>query len=445
MGAPPSPGERRLSPAAAPRAGAPRLGRPFAAIVLVALIARVVVILATPDFVPVTDAIDYDRTAATLLDTGSWPTSEVFSAPHGPTAYRPPGFPLALAAVYGIVGTGDAQTRWDAGRVLEALLGALAVALIGAIAARLWGRGAALIAAGIAAVYPPLLLVGSSLLSEPLFIALILGAVLATLRHREDGGLRWAAIAGALIGLCALTRGNGIALALPLALAVSTGRPRRRALRAPLTLLAVCALTLVPWTLRNARTLHSFVPLSTETGYVLAGTYTAATQHSAADPAFWMPPRAEVAAVLSRAPRDNEAQVSSRLESRAIEYIRAHPGSLARTAYWTALRLLDLTGTGFERALAPFEGFPRGLTEWSVYGFWLLALLAIAGAFTRAARAAPRALWGCPAVLLASMLLLFGTTRYRAPADPFLVMLAALALEAGHRRLRRSRLPSAAQ
>ncbi len=410
---------------------------------LVALIARIVVILATPDFVPVTDATDYDRTAATLLETGSWPSSEAFSAPHGPTAYRPPGFPLALAAVYGIVGTGDAQTRWDAGRGLEALLGTLAVALIGLIALRLWGRATALIAAGIAAVYPPLLLIGSSLLSEPLFIALMLGAVLAALHHRDTGGLRWAALAGVLIGLSALTRGNGIALVLPLALAVSTGRPRRRTLRAPLALLLACALTIVPWTLRNARTLHSFVPLSTETGYVLAGTYSAAAQGSAADPAFWVPPRAQVAAVLARAPRDNEAQISARLQSRAIDYVRGHPGSLARTAYWTALRLLDLTGTGFERTLAPFEGFPRGLTEWSVYGFWLLALLALAGAFTRAARAAPRALWGCPAVLLASMLLLFGTTRYRVPADPFLVMLAALALQAAHRRVPRSRLPSA--
>ncbi len=57
----------------------------------------------------------------------------------------------------------------------------------------------------------------------------------------------------------------------------------------------------------------------------------------------------------------------------------------------------------------------------------LLLVLAAGGALTRAARQAPKWLWLVPVCLWASV---FVTSfiRFRAPIDPFLVMLAALAL-----------------
>jgi 4-amino-4-deoxy-L-arabinose transferase-like glycosyltransferase len=266
----------------------------------------------------------------------------------------------------------------------------------------------------------------------------VLAVVLCALRSRGSGGrLRWAALAGVLLGLTTLTRGNGIVLLAPVGFLVWTGAPRfsRGALRAPLTLLAATLITLVPWTIRNQHVLHAFVPLTTESGYALAGTYQAAAQNSSANPAFWLPPRAAVARVLQRAPHDNEAQISSALNTVAFDYVKAHPVSLLKTAGWSTLRLFNLVGPGFESRLALYESFPRGLTDASVYAFWVLALLAIGGAFTRAARGRPRSFWWCPAALLLSTVLLFGTTRYRVPADPFFVMLAALGLVAAYGRL----------
>jgi 4-amino-4-deoxy-L-arabinose transferase-like glycosyltransferase len=415
-----------------------RLRYAFATVLTIALLARVLVIVATPHFVPATDAADYDRIAVSLADTGGFPSSLYFTAPHGPTAYRPPFFPLLLAGAYQLSGTHDPTSRWRAGRILEAILGTAAVVLIAMIALALWNPAVALTAAAIAAIYPPLLLVGSTLLSESLFVPLVLAVVLCALRFRSSGGrLRWAALAGVLIGLTTLTRGNGIVLLAPVGLMVWTGAPRfsRRALRSPLTLLAATLLMLVPWTIRNQHVLHAFVPLTTESGYALAGTYQAAAQNSSANPAFWLPPRAAVARVLERAPGDNEAQISSALNTVAFDYVKAHPASLLKTAGWSTLRLFNLVGAGFERRLALYESFPRGLTEASVYSFWVLALLAIGGAFTAAARGRPRSFWWCPAALLLSTVLLFGTTRYRVPADPFFVMLAALALVAAYRRL----------
>jgi 4-amino-4-deoxy-L-arabinose transferase-like glycosyltransferase len=431
----------------------PRFGYALATIVLVALLARVVVVLATPHFIPKTDSADYDRIAVSLVAHGRFPGSIL--AP-GPSALRPPLFPYALAAAYRVVGVGSATTRWEAGRLLEAALGAVTVLLIGVIALRLWGRRAALVSSALAAVYPPLVLVGSSLMSESLFIPLALASVLAALIARSSTNrLRWCLLSGLLLGLGALTRGNGIALLLPIAALVWTGRPvlSRRALAAPLVVAIAVALTLVPWTVRNANAFHELVPITTETGYATAGTFSWQAAHFTEFPALWVPPWRVSLALLARHPHLNEASLSDRLNGLAFDYIRAHPAYVAKVFWWNALRLLNLTGTHYERWAAQWNAYPKWLAEDSVYAFWALGLLAFGGAFTAAVRRAPLALWGCPLVIFLSTVFLEGSTRYRSPADPFIVMLAALGVlaaprvaEAGIGRLpsRRMRVRSAA-
>jgi hypothetical protein len=99
-----------------------------------------------------------------------------------------------------------------------------------------------------------------------------------------------------------------------------------------------------------------------------------------------------------------------------------------KVAFWTTRRLFNLAGTGFERWEATYEAYPPEFAVISMYAFWALALVAVAGAFTRAARQAPWAFWCCPLLLVLSTVFVIGATRYRVPADPFFVMLAALAL-----------------
>jgi hypothetical protein len=127
-----------------------------------------------------------------------------------------------------------------------------------------------LAALALAAVFLPLVLDGMSLISEPLFVVLELGAALAVLRHRRrPETLHWAVAAGVLVGLASLTRSDGPLLALPLLAGVwSRARPW-----AAVALAAAAILVIAPWTIRNAVVLHAFVPLSTETGVTLLGTY----------------------------------------------------------------------------------------------------------------------------------------------------------------------------
>ncbi|MDP9135710.1 MAG: glycosyltransferase family 39 protein, partial [Actinomycetota bacterium] len=214
-------------------------------ILLLALLLRVGYVAATPDYALVHDALDYDRSAKSIAQGDGYPHSR---RPGRETAFRPPAYPVLLAGAYKLAGVESAEVedRVRVGRILGILVSTLIVGLIGVVAAQLWCRRVALAAMGLAAVYIPLIVVGGSVMSEPLFAALLLGALAAAIQHRRSvHRWRWVLLAGLLGGLTILTRANALVLLLPLALAVWTVRPRftPRALAAPAVLVALALLT----------------------------------------------------------------------------------------------------------------------------------------------------------------------------------------------------------
>jgi 4-amino-4-deoxy-L-arabinose transferase-like glycosyltransferase len=409
-----------------------RFGHGLAVVLALALAIRLVAIAASPHFRPVDDAADYDRYAVSFVQHGSPPDSQLRP---GPTAFRAPLFPIVLAGAYELTGVRSASDRWEGGRILEAVLGTLTVALISLIALRLWGAAAALVAGTLAALFLPLVMVGESLMSESLYVPLGLAAVLAALKSRDSPRpLWWALLAGLMVGLASLTRATELVLLLPIVFLVWR-RPRLAlaALRAPLTAIAVALLTLVPWIIRDADVMHQFVPITDESGYALLGAYNDYAAHRTDDPALWSPLLREPAKVLRVADRGNEAEVSSHFDTLTVDYIKAHPAYPLKVGLWSTLRLFNLVGVRFERQIEPTWGFARGVATWSVYAFWVLGPLALLGAVTKTARRAPLAFWMCPVVLLLATVFVVGAGRYRSPADPFLVMLAALAVMAAGR------------
>ena len=409
---------------------------PLIAILALAIIARVAIILDTPHFIPVTDAGDFDHIAKTLADTGSWPGSLYTPVP-SPTALRPPLFPAVLAILYKIVGTGSEHVRWDAGRSLEVVYGVITVWLIYLIGTRAWSRRVGLLSAGIASVWPPLVMIGSSLLSESLFVPLLLAAVWAALKYRDDPRMRWALAAGACAGLSGLARGNGLLMIVPVGYLICVERPRlsKTALKPVAAAVAAMIVVLVPWTIRNYDKFHQLVPVTTETGYVLAGTYNASAQNSNAAPSLWQPPLPSMRVVFAAYPHANEAQVDTDEFHQAFHYWKHHPLSVFATLYWNSLRLLNLTGTKVEHVFAGGEGYAVWLAELSVYVFWGLLAVLVAGlvipALRRRCGGAPWAIWGPLLAIWISTAPLIALTRYRAPADPFLIMFASLVLLAG--------------
>lgn len=125
------------------------------AILAVALLVRLVLALtcrALPDF---SDMATYNELA---LSPG---------IPYSP----PPGYPLFLRGVYTLFG----PLNYTAVFVVQGLIGTLTVFLLYAVTKRVAGERAGLIAAGIAAVYPNLVLYGLTTMTE------IFGIILAVL------------------------------------------------------------------------------------------------------------------------------------------------------------------------------------------------------------------------------------------------------------------------
>ena len=184
------------------------------------------------------------------------------------TAEHPPLYPLYLALFSKL---GATSFAWH--RIASCLLGTGTVAAIGLLGRRVGGDRVGLTSAAIAAGYPLLWVIDGSIMSESLYVLLIVMIALAALRLLEDPIGRRALALGALVGLATLTRGEAILLIAVLAapLASRLGMTWRRRLA---TLALVCAGTaviLAPWVARNWISFDRPVAVSNNTGTLLVG------------------------------------------------------------------------------------------------------------------------------------------------------------------------------
>ena len=423
------------------RAGRPSWLAPVALVVL-ALVVRTAVVVADTGYQPKHDAWDYDRHARSIAAGDGYPES-YDARDGGPTALRAPGYPYFLGAVYAL--SGDSIT---AGRLANVALGGLAVLFLYLIAKRIWGQRVGLLAAGLAALFPPLVLISRELLSEPLFIVLELGAVLCVLAFRRSGGaLRWAMVAGILCGLATLTRDPGSVLIIPIALGVCTIRPRvrLRSIAAPLTVILCAALTTLPWTVRNAIEFGRFVPVTTGAGFALAGTYNEVSLRDTVHPGAWRTPViVPEYAALFRAFGIDEGTQDATLLREATSFAWHHPGYVAETTGWNLLRLFELSGAsvvGLHDLPVNTRGIGSADPTVERVGLAItipLALLGIVAIVRSRFRIGlnrrhpiprgPWFLWLIPILLLLSAAPVSGLPRYRLPADPFMLILSAIGL-----------------
>lgn len=401
------------------------------AILAVALVLRLLAVGLTYHEPITHDPADFSRVAASIANGHGYPRTN--RAPGGgPSAFRPPAYPVFLAAVYAIVG----HEAPSIGRLAGAFLGTLAVALIGMIALRLWGRRVGMLALGIAAVAPPLVILSTALISEALFVPVVLAAVACALQaRRSERRWRWAIATGVLVGIASLTRTNGLILLLPMSLAFVPAGSRRR-LRAWLPaaiVVLVAILTIAPWTVRNLIVMHAFIPISDESGYTLAGTYNEVSRADRRDPAVWIEAEhgasPEYARILVQARRNhwNEVTYGSHLQAAAIADIKRGPAYVLKAGYWNTLRMFTIVELNTAAGNLRDTDIPLAPAVILINSSPLLLVLALGGLLTRPARQVPRWLWLVP-LCLATSVFVTGFIRFRAPIDPFLVMLAALAV-----------------
>ncbi|MEO7512320.1 MAG: hypothetical protein ABIZ91_11225 [Gemmatimonadaceae bacterium] len=170
----------------------------------------------------------------------------MINLPGSPNAtHYPPGYPLVLAALWKL------WPSFPDNIVLFkfANTGFLALAAVGtyAFARERWQLSApqAIVTALVGTISIVVLLLTGVVLSEPLFMALLMPALLYSERAVSTGHVRPALIAGLLLGVLAMVRTLG-AFAVPVACLLLLLRGHWRAM---LALGAAAALFLVPWQL----------------------------------------------------------------------------------------------------------------------------------------------------------------------------------------------------
>ncbi|HNQ35604.1 MAG TPA: glycosyltransferase family 39 protein [bacterium] len=331
-------------------------------------------------------------------------------------------YPAFLAAVYALLGKGFLAVR-----IIQAVLGAVTCGLVFLLARRIFDSPRAGILAALAAVVSPALVAAASyVLTETLATFLLIGAVFLLLSGLDKQcRLDWW-LAGILFGLASLVRPSilllpfGLAVLLPAALE----KARRPALAAGLmlgTLLAVA-----PWTARNYKVFHRFIPIGLGGGFNLwAGSY-----------APWdgdynwrdLGAAEDLVAGLSQVEADRK------YSSEAIKNIRANPGFYARLAFRKIGRFW-LQAPGSQQVLA---GWPaaRGLVYLAHYLTLLLAAAGGAAAILRRRREA----WLPFLVILyftGIHVLMLALPRYHIPALPMVAVLAGGAAAGGGSSLAR--------
>lgn len=155
--------------------------------------------------VPRTDAVEYDLLARNIVSGIGFR----YGAEHPPSSFRPPLYPLFLAAVYKIFGP-----HYSVARFIQIVLSAAACVGIWFLAMSVSGgnRRASAAAAFLSVVHPSMAYHAGYLLTESLFIPLAVMTCLVFARMARCPSLANQALAGAALALLCLLRSNAVFL-----------------------------------------------------------------------------------------------------------------------------------------------------------------------------------------------------------------------------------------
>jgi 4-amino-4-deoxy-L-arabinose transferase-like glycosyltransferase len=321
--------------------------------------------------------------------------------------------------------------------LVQTLIGPVTIVLTWLLGRRLFGPRVGLVAAAAVAVAPFAWQFEVRLLAESIVTPLTVLLMLVLL-ERAPTPARVVAV-GLLTGLIILTRPSAIYLlpAIAAALLIAGGL-RRGAVLTGLALL-VTALVIAPWAVRNHDVSGKWVPLSSQDGAPY-GTFNDDAAHDKNNPWAWRLSNRRDAPVLKRARQLGELGLRARLKHNYTQYIKDHPSSLMKAFYWNGLtRLWDVRRPRHVLDEARFTGRSRTITGIGLAVYWVLLPLAVAGlwlARRRRALVVPLLLMALSASIVFSA---EGGTRYRAPFEPLIAVLAASAAVALYERLRAQR------
>lgn len=222
--------------------------RRLIAVVLIALAhAAFFIRYQQPDWeVAWSDQGGYQQLGAGMANGGGaftrYPNSPVFI----PEVIRTPGYPAFVAVIYKIFGERTMPVA-----IAQAFVFAAICCIVFAITRRVAGDGAAILAAFMTALFPPLPYYGALVLTEVWTTFVMVLAVLACLRAIQQDRFADFILAGVLFSLTTIVRPAfvllpfGLAIAMPILVPSERARGRRLAQWGAFAVAA--AITLAPW------------------------------------------------------------------------------------------------------------------------------------------------------------------------------------------------------
>jgi MYXO-CTERM domain-containing protein len=377
------------------------------------------------------DDAGYYYLQADLITMGRWfidPFLFVFSYGHTvkPSAAHPPLFTLLLA-----VAREAHLSTFNATRLFCAALGGVGVFVVGLLGHEVAGRRAGLLATGIAAIYPVWWMTDGLILSEVVYVPIVAGLLLLAYRIQRRPRMRTAVALGAVGGLAALTRSEGLLLLIMVAGAVlvfgrnpnlTTGR---RWQLLGVTVLAALVVT-GPWTGFNAARFQHPVYMSTNAGATLIDTNCPQTYSGAHIGGWVLACHTEKVTV-----KGDESDGAIKGVSAGLRYARSHAG---RVPVVVLARVGRVWGVFRPVQTIEFDAFGKWSHDDSVamaisYGAVALAALAGLAALRRRHVTIVPFVAAIVAVTLTGAAF-YGIIRFRVPGDVAFVALAAVALDA---------------
>lgn len=401
------------------------------AIVAVALVVRLVYALGTIADGPVMGDSYYYHHSARLLADGEgmiFPYDLYELGDRNEAADHPPLYVLYLAA-WSFVGLDSVEAHLVAG----VLLGGAAVALSGLLGRKVGGPAVGLVAAGLVALYPNLVVWDSVLLSEPTGTVTTLLVLLAADAHIDRRTAASSALLGGAIGLATLARPELILLAVLVAVPAVLGRSRldRRTRAQQLVLAGGAALAvLAPWVGWNLVRFQEPVLLSTNLGVTLAYTNCDAVYDGPMLGYWEFGCGAYVAGSTEGYEALDQSERSEVLQEHALEYVDEHRGDLPKVALARAGRVLGIYDPAGQLDLeVAVERRHRALATAGLWTWYAVAAAGVLGFVLLGRAGTVRYPLVAPiATVVLAAIATYGTSRFRASAEPTACVLAAVAI-----------------
>jgi hypothetical protein len=373
-------------------------------------------------------------------------TGHGFSSPFrvdtGPTAWMTPLFPLLLAGIFRLFGAYTFHA-WAATVLVNISCCTLACIPIYFTGKRIGGIGLAAGAAWLWAIFPNAILLPVESMWDAsisaLLVATILWATLA-LEPAESQRLRnWCAY-GLLWGVALMFNATLAALFPFLAgwLVYRARQETREWTSNVAASIAIIVLCCVPWTVRNYRVFHQFIPLRSVLGLQLWLGNNDQTQDSF---------RGDLHPIYNASERDKyislgEIAYMQQKKREAIAYMLSHP---TREAQLITYRAISIWSGGTPYPLEDFLGTPS-LRFRTILAFNLIAALGtLCGIIILFRERSPFAvpIAALPLIYPWAYYLTLALPRYRLPIDSIVMLLLAISIQRLAQKLPRAKSPAA--